>query len=456
MNYEEVAKQILAAVGGEENVALVGHCMTRLRFSLKDMDKVDAEAVHKIKAVKGVSKSAGQYQLIIGGEAADLCNAINELGTFTPMSDDLKKKVNIGDVIIGTLSGSLAPLIGIIVGGAMINIFTSIAGLCGVDTSVGIWAFFTQIAGVGTYFLPAFVGYSCAKQLGATPFYGMFIGLAMVYPSLTTLINTEGGFKMLGFTVSTFGYANTVIPAILACVLLKYVEKFVRKICPKIISVFMVPALSLAIVLPITFLVLGPIGGAITNALTWLVTWLMNSAGFLAIAILAGLLPFVVMAGIHMGMIPVFFACVEAFGADIIFFPSFMAYNLAAAGVALAVGLRTRDGELRSLGISSGISAICGVTEPSLFGCCLRYKKMLPALMAGSAVGGLVSYFVGYRVTAPVSQSVFSIPLAAGAGAGNVVACVITFAASLAAGFLFAWFLAGDDIRGTVKKKENA
>lgn len=456
MNYEEVAKQILTAVGGEENVASVGNCMTRLRFILKDMDKVDAEAVHKIKAVKGVSKSAGQYQLIIGGEAGDLCNAVNALGTFTPMSEDIKKKVNIGDVILGTLSGSLYPLIGILIGGAMINIFTSIAGLCGADTSVGIWAFFTQIAGVGSYFLPAFVGYSCAKQLGATPFYGMFIGLAMVYPSLTALINAEGGFRMLGFTVSTLSYASTVIPAILACVLLKYVEKFVRKICPKIIAIFMVPALSLAIVLPVVFLVLGPIGGAITDALTLLITMLMDSAGFLAVAILAALLPFVVMAGLHMGMFPVYFACVAAYGADIIFFPAFMAYNLATGGVALAVALRSRDEDIRSLGISSSISSVCGVTEPSLFGCCFRYKRMLPALMASSAVGGLVSYFVGYKVTAPVGQSIFSIPLAAGAGSANIIACIITFAASFAAGFLFAWFLAGDDIRGEGKKKENA
>lgn len=452
MNYEEVAKQILEAVGGEENVASVGNCMTRLRFILKDMDKVNAEAVHKIKAVKGVSKSAGQYQLIIGGEAADLCNAINVLGTFTPMSADLTKKVHIGDIILGTLSGSLYPLVGILVGGAMINIFTSIAGLCGADTSVGIWAFFSQIAGVGSYFLPAFVGYSCAKQLGATPFYGMFVGLAMVYPSLTELINVEGGFRMLGMTVSTFGYASTVIPAILACILLKFVEMGVRKICPKIVAIFMVPALTLAIVLPITFLVLGPIGGFITNALTSLITVLMDSVGFLAIAILAALLPFVVLSGLHMGMIPVYFACVAAYGADIIFFPAFMAYNLATGGVALAVALRSRDEDVRTLGISSSISSACGVTEPSLFGCCFRYKRMLPALMAGSAVGGLVSYFVGYKVTAPVAQSVFSIPLAAGAGSGNIVACIITFVASFVAAFLFAWFLAGDDIRGAARK----
>lgn len=456
MNYEEVAKQILAAVGGEENVASVGNCMTRLRFILKDMSKVNAEAVHKIKAVKGVSKSASQYQLIVGGEATDLCNAVNLLGTFTPMSDDIKKKVKIGDVILSTLSGSLYPLIGIMVGGAMINIFTSIAGLCGADTSVGLWAFFTQVASVGSYFMPAFIGYSCAKQLGATPFYGMFLGLAMVYPSLTSLINTEGGFKMLGITVSTFSYANTVIPVILACILLKYVEKLIRKICPKVVAVFMVPALTLAIVLPITFLAIGPLGGLITDALTWLLTQLMNYAGFLAIAILAALLPFIVMSGLHMGMLPVYFACVTAFGADVIFFPAFMAYNLSTAGVALAVGLRSRDAEVRSLGISSCISSACGVTEPSLFGCCFRYKRMLPALMAGSAVGGLISYFVGYKVTAPVAQSVFSIPLAAGADTGNIAACIITFVSSFAAAFLFAWFFAGDDIRGDVKKKENA
>lgn len=454
MNYEETAKQILEAVGGEENVSSLGNCMTRLRFVLKDESKVDAEAVHKIKAVKGVSRSAGQYQMIVGGEATDLCSAVNALGTFTPMSAELKKKVNVGDVILETLSGSLYPLVGIMVGGAMINIFTSIAGLCGADISVGLWAFFTQIAAVGSYFMPAFVGYSCAKQLGATPFYGMFVGLAMVYPSLTALIGTEGGFKMLGITVSTFSYANTVIPVILTCILLKYVEQLIRKFCPKVIAIFMVPALTLAIVLPITFLVVGPLGGVITNALSWLLTGLMTHAGFLAIAIFAALLPFIVLSGLHMGLIPLYFACTEAFGADIVFFPAFMAYNLATAGVALAVGLRSRDTEVRSLGISSAISSACGVTEPSLFGCCFRYKKMLPALMGGAAIGGLVSYFMGYKVTAPVAQSIFSIPLAVGSGTGNVVACIVTFVASFAAGFLLAWFLAGDDICGTAKKKE--
>lgn len=368
MNYEETAKQILEAVGGAENVSSLGNCMTRLRFVLKDEGKVDKEAVHKIKAVKGVSRSGGQYQLIIGGEAADLCNAVNALGSFTPMSPEVKKKVNVGDVILGTLSGSIYPLVGILVGGAMINIFTSIAGLCGADTSVGLWAFFTQLGAVASYFMPVFVGYSCAKQLGATPFYGMFVGLAMMYPPLTDLINTEGGFRMLGITVSTFSYANTVIPVILACILLKYVEQLIRKICPKVIAIFMVPALTLAIVLPVTFLALGPLGGVITNALSWLLMGLMNHAGFLAVAILAALLPFIVLSGLHVGLIPIYFACTEAFGADIIFFPAFMAYNLATAGVALAVGLRSRDTETRSLGISSAISSACGVTEPSLFG----------------------------------------------------------------------------------------
>lgn len=458
MNFEETAKSIIAAVGGEENISSVGNCMTRLRFVLKDQSKVDAEAVHKIKAVKGVSKSGGQYQLIVGSEnAEDLCSAVNSLGSFTQMSPDIKKKVNVGDVILDTLSGSMVPLIGLLVGVAMINVVVSIAGLCGANTSVGTWAFLAAVAGAGTYFLPVFVGYTCAKKIGTSPVFGMFMGMVLIYPTLSSLISAEGGLKLFGITLVKYGYSGTIIPTILSVILLKYVEKLVRKIVPKIVSVFMVPALIFLICVPITYLVLGPLGNFISGLISTAVIFLMNHAGFLAIGIFAALLPFLVLSGMHVAAVTIYLACISAFGYDPIFFPAFMAYNIATGGIALAVALRAKDSDTKQLGFSCTVSSICGITEPSLFGICLPRKRLFFILMASSGIAGMISYFVNYRVTVPIAQSVFSIPAAAGAGEGNILAAVIVFASAFVISFVAA-FLFGEKRPSAQndKKKMNA
>ncbi|NLJ40691.1 MAG: PTS transporter subunit EIIC [Clostridiales bacterium] len=455
MDYGTIAKQILDAVGGVDNITFLGNCMTRLRFTLRDKSKIDEQSIHSINVVKGMTRSGGQFQVIIGPEVSEICEEMQKIGGFQATKGDKTKKIVIWDIFVETLSDTMIPIIGVIIGAAMLNVIAAIAQMFGIDTSGGTWSFISQMADISFYFLPVFVGYSAAKKMGANVLYGIFIGLALVYPPLAETIAGDGGLSLFGFTLPVFTYTYTVIPVILAVILVKYVERLAKRIIPKVISIFGVPMFVFLVCVPITFLVLGPIGNWLGNLVSTLVIYLSENFGMLAVAILALLLPYIIMTGMHSAtIVPIFITHIASYGFDSVFLPAFMACNIATAGAAFAVAIRTKNSKIKQLGFSSGVSSMCGIIEPSLFGICFRFRKPLYAVMGGSAIAGIVSYFVNYKVYIPVPQSVFALPAAAD-GAGNIVSAIIVFAVALVASFVLTWILGFEDIEenGQDKKK---
>lgn len=450
-----IAKQIIDAVGGADNVIMLNHCMTRLRFALKSESKAKDDAAKKIEVVKGLSKSAGQYQLILGsGTVDDYYDLIMSEYSFSAEDysgvKDENQETRKGNPVVravgnamGILSGSIAPWLGCIMGSLMISailsLFTSLRLL---NSESSTYLFFSTVSGVCVYMLPVLIGFSAAEKLETNKYMGALLGAIMIYPNLITAVS-EGTVSIFGLAIRNFSYTSTIVPVILAVWLLKYVEKFARKICPKVIYVFGVTLIELVITVPLIFLVVGPIGAAITNAISSFVLFIYYHAGFLAPAAAGAIMPLAVMCGVHLGLFPIAALMITDIGFDPIIHPALMVYNMSIAGSSLAYGIRSKNAQNRALGISSGISGVLGISEAGLFSIVLPNKRILITTEIGILISGIVTGIVGYNCYVPLSQSVFSVPAAAH-GDFNLAACAISLAAGIVASFIVTYLFGVD------------
>lgn len=444
---KNIAQQIIDGVGGVENIKTLGHCMTRLRFMLVNEDKADDEAVKKIKVVQGLSKSGGQYQLILGtGVVDDYCDFILDNYTFGEQdysgveeAEDFGKKKNpVTNAInnaLAILSGSIAPWLGCIMGSLMISAILSLFTSLGVlDAKGSTYTFFSTVSGACIYSLPILIGYSAAEKLQTNKYMGALLGAIMIYPNMMDAI-AKGSVSIFGLSIRNFSYTSTIVPVILAVWLLKYVEKLAKKICPKVIYIFGVTLIELIITVPLVYLVVGPIGSIITNAISSFVLLIHAHAGILAPAVAGAIMPLAVMAGVHLGLFPIAALMITDVGFDPIIHPALMVYNMSIAGASFAYGLKSKNADDKSLGISSGLSGLLGISEAGLFGVVLPNKRVLATTEVGILISGVITGIVGYKCYVPLSQSVFAIPAAAH-GDFNMMACVISLVSGVIASFI--------------------
>lgn len=467
MATKELAKQIVDAVGGEDNVVTLGHCMTRLRFTLKDGSLSNDEAAKKVKGVKGISKAAGQYQLIIGtGVVDDYYDTI--MGNYTfhraEYSDveegkDFAKeklKLNPASLIsngLGIISGSIAPWLGCIMGSLMISAVLSLLsslGLLSAESST--YTFFSIVSGACVYSLPVLIGFSAAERLQTNKYMGALLGAILIYPNLMDAIS-EGSVSIFGLSIQNFSYTSTIVPVLLAVWLLKYVEKLAKKICPQVIYIFGVTLIELVITVPLVYLVVGPIGVLITNAISSFVLFIHAHAGILAPAVAGAIMPVAVMAGVHLGLFPIATLMITDTGYDPIIHPALMVYNMCIAGSCLAYGLHSKNVDDRSMGISAGISGVLGISEAGLFGIVLPNKRVLATTEISILISGVITGIVGYKCYVPLSQSIFSIPAAAH-GDFNLAACVISLVSGVVISFIVT-YLFGMDKKNTDPMNQN-
>lgn len=404
MDYESVAKKILQRVGGKENVISLVHCMTRLRFTLKDESIVDDEAVKKTKGVMGVMKKAGQYQIIIGNDVANVFAELNKLGNFSneqPKKEPKKKeKRSIPSMLMDTISGIMAPVIPAIIGAAMIKVLLTLLPMIGVLNTEGYTYNLLSVMGDGAFFfMPVLIAISASKKFGTNMYYAASIALIMLHPNFISLMDTANGagetVKFLGFIPVTYAtYSYSVIPIILAVWSLQYVEKLVDKITPVVTKNFLKPMLVILIEAPIALIVLGPLGAILGNVLSDIVYSVHDKLGFIAIGIVAGIYPFVVMAGMHHAFTPIKIGMIATVGYENFICIGELCSNMAQGAAALAVSVRTKNKDFKQIAGSSAFSALfAGITEPALYGITLRLKRPMLGACIGAAAGGLFGGF---------------------------------------------------------------
>lgn len=452
MSMQETASRILQEVGGEENVDNLTHCVTRLRFTLKSTENVDEGRVKAIPGVLGVVNQGGQFQVIIGQEVASAYNEILKLGTFstsTPLDineDDAPKK-GVVNRILDTVAGIFSPIMPVIAGVGMIKALLSILKLFSLINPEGdLYYFLSFIADAGYYFLPVYLAASAARKFHCNMFMSMLLGAMLLHPNFSALGESGDIISVIGLPVRIVTYSSSVIPILLIVLVYSYVEKIAEKVVPSIIKFIAKPLLSLLIMAPIAFCVLGPLGGFLGDALVSGLLAIQDVIPWALPTIIGAFMPFLVMTGMHYSLLPAYVNSLSALGYETIIGPGNLPSNIAQGAAALCVALKTKNREFRQLAISSGVTALLGVTEPALFGVNLRLKRPLIAMAIGGGLGGLYAGLTGVLRFGGGGAGLAAIGLYVGPNPMNVTNALISCAIAFVATFVLMWFIGFEDI----------
>lgn len=428
MKYEQLARDIIINVGGKENVSSVVHCITRLRFKLKDESKANTEVLKNLDDVVTVMKSGGQYQVVIGNHVPDVYKAVVAEGGFlqgqSPVEEEEGPKGSLFSRFIDVISSIFTPILGVLAATGMIKglnaLFVAVGWL---DNTSGTYQILNAVGDSLFYFFPIFLGYTAIKKFGGSPFIGMAIGAALVYPALSgltagdplytlfagTMFESPVFITFLGIPVILMSYASSVIPIILAAYFASKVEKGFKKITPDVVKTFVVPFMTLLVVVPITFIVIGPIATWAGQLLGQATLSIYNLSPIIAGLFIGGLWQVFVIFGLHWGLVPIAINNLATLKADPVVAMSFAA-SFAQIGAVLAVWMRIKQQKLKSLSIPAFISGIFGVTEPAIYGITLPLKKPFIMSCIGGAVGGAILGFANSQFYMIGGLGIFGIP----------------------------------------------
>nr|WP_263314490.1 beta-glucoside-specific PTS transporter subunit IIABC [Mammaliicoccus sp. Marseille-Q6498] len=411
MGEKQIAIEIIEKIGGINNVSHLEHCSTRLRFSLYDDGKVDKESIQKIPGVLGVIQT-GQTQVIIGGGVVEVYKEVEKILSESNdrPNQDVNKKQNWKAGLVDFIIGIFQPLIPAIAGGGILKSLLMLLDLIGVlDKSTSTYKVLTFIGDAPLYFLPLLVAITTANKLKVNSLVAVSAVGGLLIPGLTDMISNDT--KLFGITIQNITYAYQVFPAILCIITYSFLEKYLTKISPKVIRSFFVPMMSLLIVVPFTLLILGPIGFTFGQGFAAVVMWIFSKFGWVAVALLAMFLPFMVVTGMHKAMIPYVITSLGETGKEIIYNAASLAHNISEAGACFAVTLRTKDKRLKATAVSAGVSALFGITEPALYGVTILHKRVLYGVMFGSLIGGATLGVLGVEAYVAVGPGVASLSM---------------------------------------------
>ena len=443
------AQEILDAVGGPGNITHFTHCATRLRFELNDASIVDKDRVEAIDGVLGaVPQSGDRYQIVIGGAVQSVFNEINNLPSMksgaTASNDDVKAaarakargKNALVDAFFEYLSDSFRPLLPVLLGASLILAFLAVLDALGVvDTRADVipaWlGYVNSMWRAVFYFLPAMVAYNASKKLDIDPWVGTAVILSLLTPNFIGLSNTSS-FSETTCTTTSLGseqcvtqigslplqlsdYGGQVFVPLLMVPILALVYKGLKKIVPANVQMVFVPFISFMIIMPLTAFLIGPLSIWIGNGLGGGLAWLNGHAPIVFSIIIPIIYPFLVPLGLHWPLNALQLANIAATGSDFIQGPM-GAWNFACFGATAGVlflSIRDRDTDMRqtaSGALAAGLFG--GISEPSLYGIHLRFKRIYPLMLTGCVVGGLVIGIGGGATTNTfVFTSLLTIPV---------------------------------------------
>ena len=415
MDYQNTARQIIERIG-QDNILSLFHCITRLRFLLKDNDKVDRAGLEALDGVIGVNISGDQYQLIIGNEVAPLCQALLAQlpGLDNQAAAQPKKRRNPISVVLEGLSSIFSPIIPAIAGAGILKGLLALAvamGWLGTDNQT--YQILLAISDGIFYFMPLALAVSAGHKFGANPYVAVALAAVLFHPALQTLFKSGEPVHFLSLPVPTVSYASTVIPILLAVWLLSRVERMIDRVMPGALKTMFVPLLSLLIVAPITLIAIGPVGIFAGNALSGGIIWLVENMGLVAGIVVGGTLSLIIITGMHYVLVPIMINNISTMGFDpfkILFYIA----NLGQAGAAFGVFLRARDKKLKSLALTTSFSAAMGITEPAMYGVNIRYKRPFAAALIGGACGGGFAMAMGVKTYAFALSGLPGIPALVG------------------------------------------
>lgn len=404
--HTELAQSIIKNVGGKENITELSHCVTRLRFKLKDETKANKDSLTKTEGIVTVLQSAGQYMVVIGTHVREVYTEVmEELGGTLTKTDNTKsdKKMTIGQRIIDLLSGIFMPIISVMTASGILKGLLAISTFAGLlKMEDGLYMLLNGIADGMFMFMPIAIGYSAAKKLKMTPMLGIAMGMALTYPALQNVDLT-----ILGLTIKAT-YTNTVLPIILMSLLAAPLERKLKQIIPSVIANFMVPLLTLLIVVPLGFILIGPAATMVSGLISTGINNLYGIQPILTGLIVGGLYQVMIIFGIHSVLITVLMLNILGGNPDPIW-PLLTFVSFAQTAVVFGIWIKTKDRTLKNIALPAWISGIFGVTEPALYGVTLPRIKFFIISCIGAALAGGWLAAVGARGYMMTGIGVFGI-----------------------------------------------
>ncbi|WP_196029761.1 beta-glucoside-specific PTS transporter subunit IIABC [Longicatena caecimuris] len=427
-DYKQLAMEIVKHVGGKENISSLTHCVTRLRFQLKDETLADDEILKKMDGVVTIMKSAGQYQVVIGNHVAAVYADVCEVAGISEVSSQQENKAhkNVFDALIDTISGIFQPILGIMTAAGMLKGLNALFLAMGWYSDASGSAIFMNAVGDALFmYLPIMLGYTSAKKFNLKPFVGLVIGATLCYPAIQqstlaasdplytlfsgTLFESPVYMEIFKIPVITMDYTSTVVPVILICYFAAKCQKGLERFIPETLKFFFVPMFTLFIAMFCGFVVIGPIATFASNLIAGGIMSVRDFSPLLAGALVGGFWQVLVIFGLHWGFIPVYINNIATLGFDNVMMPFFGA-TFAQTAVVIAMMIKTKDKKLRALCAPAAISGIFGVTEPAIYGITLPRKKPFIISCIASAIAGAYFGFANLREFIMGGMGIFEFP----------------------------------------------
>ena len=465
--YEELAKEIVRNVGGKENVISLTHCITRLRFKLKDEGIANDDVLKKMSGVVTVMKSGGQYQVVIGNHVpevyADVLPLVGLSEDSAKAAEGEQKKENLFNRAIDVISGIFQPILGIMAACGMVKGLNALFVALGWYTDTCGGYLVLNAIGDGLFnFLPLFLGYTAAKKFNLKPMIGLVIGAIMCYPGIQlsafeaagdplytlfadTMFESPVYTEFFGIPLISMNYTGTVIPVIFVVYFASKCEKLFSRFIPDLVKFFFVPMLTLLVTLPIGFLVIGPVATFSSNIIADFVISIRDFSPMIAGAIVGLTWQILVIFGLHWGFIPVYINNILTNGYDNVMMP-FFACTFATSAVVLAIFFKTKDRKLKEMCLPNFISGIFGVTEPAIYGITLPLKKpFIISCIAGMIGGGFYGAF-NFRKFSMGGMGIFEFPamIEPDGGMGNLYIAFAGAILSMVIGFILTMIIYKD------------
>lgn len=472
--YKQLAQDIIKNVGGKENINGLTHCITRLRFKLKDESIANDDVLKNMEDVVTVMKSGGQYQVVIGNHVEAVYKDVVEIIDLDNLntSSETKKSGNILDKGIDIISGIFQPVLGIMAACGMLKGLNALFVALGLYSATSGGYMVINAAGDALFtFLPLFLGYTSAKKFGLKPMLGLALGAAMCYPAIQGSSISAGADAMytlfkgtmfaspvyidfFGLPIISMDYTGTVVPIIFVVYFASKCEKLFNKFVPDLVKFFFVPMLTLLVTLPVALIVIGPIATFGSTLISEAVISIRDFSPLLAGAIVGFSWQILVIFGLHWGFIPVYINNVMTLGYDNVMMP-FFACTFATSAVVLAIFIKTKDKKLKEMAIPNFISGIFGVTEPAIYGMLLPLKKPFIISCIASGIGGAFYGFFNLRKFITGGMGIFELPamIEPNGGMGNLIVALSGMAISMVVAFVLTMVLYKDNEE--VKEVEN-
>lgn len=456
-DYAEIADTLIAELGGKENITRLFHCMTRLRFYVKDRMKINEKEILKVSGISGVNWHEDQFQVIAGNEVNEMYKALENKGVPTddaPAAESQSSK-SVVSKIIDSITGCMTPMIPALTAAGMIKVVLSLLTTFHLVTDTSsTYQVISMIGDVTFYFMPFLIAANAAKVFRVNQSLALFIAGVYLSPAFVSMVASDAAITLFGLPITKATYSYSVIPVILMVWITHYIELLVDRITPKMVKLILNPTLVILISAPIALIVVGPLGTIIGNGLAVAINFLSAKLGFIIVGILAATFPFIVMTGMHHALTPIGLNAIATGGTDSLIFVSQVCANIAQSGSSFAVAVKSKNENMKQLASAAGVSALMGITEPALYGVTLKLKRPVVAAAIAAGIGGIVGGLL--HVSLYIAQNcIMAIPAFIGEkGMSNLLYGIIMIVVSFVASFVLTFIFGFEDAEPEQEEKK--